>query len=114
MNLCYAAEDAMNRSHPRAWLDLDHARAAGYKSYYQGLTPADGPYGSLDGLMWDWWLAGWRRARFDDQGPSLAQISYSAVDRRCAPTCVSRAVGQRCPGHCGRPSSRSIDREASA
>lgn len=58
------ALDDMNR---RTWADLDHARAQGYAAFYEGVTPADIPYDEFSGHLRDWWLAGWRDARADDQ-----------------------------------------------
>lgn len=52
---------------PRSKFDLDHARAAGFESYFEGLTPADVPYDEFSGHVRDWWLSGWRSAREIDQ-----------------------------------------------
>lgn len=53
----------------RSWVDLDHAKAEGFEAYFDGLTPADIPHDEFSGHLRDWWLSGWREARYADQNP---------------------------------------------
>jgi ribosome modulation factor len=68
----------------RTWVDLDHAKAAGYEAYFLGLTPADVPHDEYSGHIRDWWLSGWRQARRHDQplrGSADAQAAASRSSR---------------------------------
>lgn len=58
----------------RVSADYEMARSEGHAAYFAGLTPADGPYNELDGLLWPCWVDGWHQAQDSDQNsPSDAR-----------------------------------------
>lgn len=69
----------MKQPRHRGSSDYDQWRAEGHDGYFEGLTVSDAPYSPFDGLRWSWWVAGWRRARDEDQNVSMERSDETTV-----------------------------------